>query len=264
MDLRLVVSDMDGTLLDEQRHVPDEFWPVLDEMRRRGILFVPASGRQYATLSTLFEQVTDGLAFIAENGAYVVVDDAELTSSTLDPGFVRAVVTALRTLDESYDIGIVVCGKKSAYVERTDQAFLDEANQYYVKLAHVDDVLAVDDQILKIAIYDFADAETSTAPRLEQFRETHQVVVSGEHWIDLMASDVNKGHAVKALQEKFGITPAQTVAFGDYLNDLEMLDAAEHSYAVENAHPAVLERARWRAPSNTEQGVITVLRDLLS
>jgi hydroxymethylpyrimidine pyrophosphatase-like HAD family hydrolase len=131
-------------------------------------------------------------------------------------------------------------------------------------LARLEDVLGYDDEILKIAIYDFAKAETSTSPQLDEFRETHQVVVSGEHWIDIMAPDVNKGVAVRALQDKLGISPEQTVVFGDYLNDLEMLDAAHHSYAVANAHPEVLERARFQAPSNTELGVITVLQQLLA
>lgn len=263
MDLRLVVTDMDGTLLGDDRAVPEEFWPVLEEMSARGVLFVPASGRQYFTLAKLFSAVSDGLAFIAENGAYVVRDGVELSSSMLDRSFVREVVTLLRELGDSHDIGVVVCGKRSAYIERTDDAFVDEASHYYAALAQVDDVLEQDDEILKIAVYDFADAATSTFPKLGRFGESHQVVVSGEHWIDVMAADVNKGHAVRALQETLGITPAQTVAFGDYLNDLEMLDAAEHSYAVANAHADVLERARFEAPANTELGVITVLAGML-
>ena len=264
MDLRLVVTDMDGTLLDGDRAIPVEFWAVLAELQNRGVLFVPASGRQYATLARLFAKVPDGLAFIAENGTYVVRDGVELSSTTLEPEFVQDVVSLLRGLDDSYDIGVVVCGKRSAYIERTDRAFVREAAQYYVELAQVSDVLDVDDEILKIAIYDFADAETSTSPQLDSFRRTHQVVVSGEHWIDIMDPEANKGLAVRELQERFGITPAQTVVFGDYLNDLEMLDAGDVSYAMANSHPEVLARARFQAPSNTDHGVLTVLRELLS
>ncbi len=263
VDLRLVVTDMDGTLLGDDKSMPDEFWPILERLRERDILFVPASGRQYATLARIFAASADGLAFIAENGSYVVRDGVELSSTTLTPEFVRRVVDTLRGLGERFDIGVVVCGKRSAYIERTDDAFVAEAGIYYVKLTQLDDVLDYDDEILKIAIYDFAKAETSTSPQLDEFRASHQVVVSGEHWIDIMAPDVNKGLAVRALQDKLGIAPSQTVVFGDYLNDLEMLDAAEYSYAVANAHPEVLERARFEAPSNAELGVITVLDELL-
>lgn len=254
---------MDGTLLDDKRRIPAEFWPVLDEMRRRGILFVPASGRQYATLAALFGDVPDGLAFIAENGTYVVRDGEELSSTTLDWGFVQTVVGVLRGLGDAYDIGIVVCGKRSAYIERHGDAFVAEASHYYAKLAHVDDVLAVEDDILKIAIYDFGDAETSTAPRLAEFRGSHQVVVSGKHWIDIMDAKANKGVAVRTLQTQLGISADQTVVFGDYLNDLDMFDEAANSYAMANAHPEVRARARFGAPSNADLGVVTVLTGLL-
>lgn len=73
-DIRLVVADMDGTLLDERSRIPDGFWPMLARLKRRGVEFVPASGRQYATLRNMFAdkaaEILDGgeLSYIAENG----------------------------------------------------------------------------------------------------------------------------------------------------------------------------------------------------
>lgn len=60
------------------------------------------------------------------------------------------------------------------------------------------------------------------------------------------------------------MTRDQTLLFGDYLNDLEMLEEATYSYAMANAHPRVIERARFVAPSNRDLGVITTLRRLLA
>ena len=160
------------------------------------------------------------------------------------------------------DLGVVVCGKRSAYIERADPAFLPEAEKYYARLEIVPDLIQVDDQILKVAIFDFAEAAT-TAPALDDLRATHQVVVSGHHWIDVMNAGVNKGVALRRLQAATGITPAQTAVFGDYLNDLEMMDAADLSFAMANAHPEIMARARYAAPSNTEQGVITTIHRLL-
>jgi len=262
-DLRLIAVDMDGTLLDGAGRIPDALWPLLDRLRARGIRFAPASGRQLATLQRAFHGHTDGMVFIAENGGYVVQGDDELSSDALDPGFAASLVRRLRGLaDRGFDLGVVVCGKRSAYIERTDAAFLAEAEKYYARLERVDDLLEVDDQLLKVAIYDFAGAEAS-ARELDELREDHQVVVSGEHWIDVMNQGVNKGIALARLQESLGITPAQTAVFGDYLNDLEMMDAADLSFAMANAHPDVLARARHRAPSNLDSGVITTILKLL-
>ena len=261
-DVRLVVSDMDGTLLTEAGEVPVTFWPVLDHMRVRGIVFVPASGRQYATLERLFAHVPEGVSFIAENGNLVVHNGSVLAATCVDGATVERVVNAVREADD-HDLGLVVCGRDSAYIERDDAAFVEEAEIYYARLAVVDDLTAISDDVLKLAVYDFADAESTAAGLFGPLSTTHQVVVSGKHWIDIMDPTANKGRALRQLQQVTGITPAQTAVFGDYLNDLELFDAADLSFATANAHPQVRARARHLAPANHERGVVTVLSHLL-
>ncbi|MGW2486396.1 Cof-type HAD-IIB family hydrolase [Streptomyces sp. NPDC001606] len=263
-DIRLVVTDMDGTLLDDAKRLPEGLWPLLAELRRRGVLFSPASGRQYATLARQFAEVAEGMVFIAENGTYVVRDGVELSSDPLAPGVAAGVARTVRRLAaDGVDVGAVVCGKRSAYVERTDEAFLAEVRKYYVEHRVVEDVTAVEDDMIKVAVFDFGAAEHSTAPALAEFADSHRVVVSGEHWVDVMNRTADKGTALRGLQRALGITPAQTMVFGDYLNDLEMLDAAEWSFAMANAHPEVVRRARHLAPSNNDNGVLRTIARVL-
>ncbi|MEU5536094.1 Cof-type HAD-IIB family hydrolase [Streptomyces sp. NPDC020362] len=262
--IRLVVTDMDGTLLDDAKRIPDGLWPMLAELRRRGVLFSPASGRQYTTLARQFAEVAEGMVFIAENGTYVVRDGVELSSEPLERSVAADLARTVRRLRaDGVDVGAVVCGKRSAYVERTDEPFLAEVRKYYVEHRIVEDVTAVEDDLIKVALFDFGPAEQTTAPALEAFAATHQVVVSGEHWVDVMNRAANKGAALRGLQRELGITPAQTMVFGDYLNDLEMLDAAEWSFAMANAHPEVLRRARHLAPSNNDNGVLRTVAEVL-
>jgi Cof subfamily protein (haloacid dehalogenase superfamily) len=274
--IRLIVSDMDGTLLDDAKRIPSGLWEMLAELRRRGVLFSPASGRQYATLAREFAEVAEGMAFIAENGAYVVRDGVELSSDPLEPGVAAGVVHAVRRLvAEGVDVGAVVCGKRAAYVERGDEAFLAEACRYYVEHRVVEDATAIDDDVLKVAVFDFGSAARTTAPALESFAAalphsrlrssggTPMVVVSGEHWVDVMNRTADKGAALRRLQRELGITPAQTMVFGDYLNDLQMLDAAEWSFAMAGAHPDVIARARHLAPSNNDNGVLRTIARML-
>ena len=264
VDIRLVVTDMDGTLLDGAGRIPEDLWPLLAELRRRGVLFSPASGRQYATLARQFADAGDGMVFVAENGTYVVRDGVELGSDPLDAAVAARVIGRTRLLAaEGVDVGAVLCGKESAYVERADEAFVTEVKRYYALLRIVDDLTAVEDDFLKVALYDFGPVERTTAPALAPFAKSHQVVVSGEHWVDIMNATANKGAALRRLQRELGITPAQTLVFGDYLNDLEMLDAAEWSFAMANAHPDVLRRARYVAPPNTEYGVLSTISRLM-
>ncbi|MET8584482.1 Cof-type HAD-IIB family hydrolase [Streptomyces collinus] len=259
-DIRLVVTDMDGTLLDDAKRIPDGLWPMLAELRRRGVLFSPASGRQYATLARQFADVAEGMVFIAENGTYVVRDGVELGSDPLERSVAADVARTVRRLAaDGVDVGAVVCGKRAAYVERADEAFLAQVRKYYVEHRVVEDVTAVEDEVIKVALFDFGPVERTTAPALEAFAATGQVVVSGEHWVDVMNGTANKGAALRGLQRELGITPAQTMVFGDYLNDLEMLDAADWSFAMSNAHPEVVRRARHLAPSNNDNGVLRTI-----
>ncbi|WP_402463374.1 HAD family hydrolase [Isoptericola aurantiacus] len=265
-DVRLVVTDMDGTLLDADGRVPDDVWPVLAALHDAGIVVVPASGRQHATIAADFPaERTPGhgeLVIIAENGTLVTRGGREIFSDAMTPQDVAAVVHAVRSIDPVRG-GAVVAGRRSAYVERADAAFVDHVRTYYAELEVVDDLTRVDDQVLKVAVHDDVDSATGTFPALAHLQESLQVAVSSPHWVDVMNPGVTKGVALRRLQELAGIGPEQTMVFGDYLNDLEMLDAAHWSYAMAGAHPDVIARARYVAPSNAEHGVVQVLRAML-
>jgi Cof subfamily protein (haloacid dehalogenase superfamily) len=252
---------MDGTLVDDAKEIPNELWPLVDELHARGIVFCPASGRQYHNLVKEFGDHAGDLVFIADSGAYVL-DGAgrEISSDCLGLDVAKRVAAVVRGIPEA---GAIVCGKRSAWIERRDGPFVEEVSHYYTKLRLVDDLLQVDDEVLKVAIYDFTSGEHNTAPRLLEFRPAHQVVVSGPHWVDVLSPSASKGRALRQLQAALGVTADQTMAFGDFLNDLEMMDAATWSFAVANAHPLLKKRARFVAPANNANGVVRTVRAVL-
>jgi Cof subfamily protein (haloacid dehalogenase superfamily) len=263
-DIRLIACDMDGTLLDDQDAIHDDFWPLIDALHALGIVFCPASGRQYYNLLERFEPIADEVVFIAENGTYVVRGGQELSSDCLDRQVARELIDVARDLNaRGADVGAVLCGKASAYIERTDAPFLAEVDKYYHRLRIVEDLNEVDDDVLKVAIYDFESSEHVSAPAYAHFRDTHQVVVSGEHWLDVMDLNANKGSGIRHIQQALGITRDQTMVFGDFLNDLEMMDEATYSFAMANAHPELAARARFRAPENTANGVVRTIKSVL-
>lgn len=274
LDIRLIAMDMDGTLLDDQKNFPEGLWDVWSECRARGITLVPSSGRQAWTLAEMFDTVRDDLTIIAENGAFVMRGGQEVSSFPLDHATVRRVIEAVREQGRNgVDLGLVLCGKRAAYLERTDREFVDAVAVYYVSREKVDDQLALidaidngecDDEIIKLAMYcPSGHAHATAAVVLGDCAETHQVVVSGHQWADLQAKGVDKGDALLALQKEMGVTPDQTVVFGDFHNDLGMMEHATWSFAMANGHPDVHAAARYIAPSNNEAGVLQVIRRLL-
>ena len=69
--VKFIATDLDGTLLDGERRLPEEIFPLIAKLKELGVLFAPASGRQYANLKKLFEPVADDVLFICENGALI-------------------------------------------------------------------------------------------------------------------------------------------------------------------------------------------------
>jgi len=263
-EIQLIACDMDGTLLDDDRAIHEDFWPLIDQLHARGIVFCPASGRQYYNLVECFKPIADKVIFIAENGSYVVRAGAELSSDCLARDIARELIRVTRDLQSSgADVGAVLCGKRSAYIERTDPVFLAEVVPYYHRLDRVGDLLAVEDDILKVAVFDFASSERISAPAFARYRDTHQVAISGPHWLDIMAPQANKGSGLRHIQETLRITRDQTMVFGDFLNDLEMMDEATYSFAMANAHPLLKQRARFLSPGNTDNGVVRTIKSVL-
>jgi len=264
-DIRLIAADLDGTLLDDEHELHEHFWPLAHELHQRGILFCPASGRQYFNLLTRFADIADEVVFIAENGTLVMRRGQEISSDCLGQTDVHRMVTVMReSIASGVNAGLVVCGKRSAYIERTDSPFTDEVERYYTRLQLVDDLLdRPGDDVLKVSVFDFGAAERTTVPAVADFQASHRVTVSGAHWVDITSGTANKGRAIRNLQETFHITPAQTMVFGDFLNDIEMMDAADYSFAMDNAHPELRERARYLAPPNSQNGVVRTISAVL-
>ncbi|MDU0349425.1 HAD family hydrolase [Actinomyces sp. MRS3W] len=265
VDLRLVVSDMDGTLLDGDGLLPAGFATTVERMRAHGVHFAPASGRQLANLRHVLGQAIAHSPIIAENGTLVVQEDTVIHCETITADETVAAINTTRDLRmDSYDVGAVLAGVDCAYIERQDPPFLEEVSRYYQELEVVDDLLTVDlSRTLKVAVYDFDDAEAGSSQALTAAVPEVQAVVSGEHWTDLMPPTASKGRALAALQARLGVTPAQTAVFGDYLNDLDLYEHAELSFAMANAHPGIRAVAHWTAPANTDAGVVRTVNALL-
>ena len=259
--VKLILSDMDGTLVDDEGRLPKDFDEVMEQLKERGVLFAPASGRQYFSLLKTFEKYADDFVFLAENGTVVMYQGKELFSMPMDKE------KAFEVLDAAQADFPVFCGKHGAYVLRSHARpeFVDELMKYYTSYTLVDDFREiVDDVPVKVALYDYnGRAKENILPSVQQFDGPLQVVRSSDWWIDVMSVGLSKGVAVQAVQKLWKLSPEECAAFGDYMNDAEMMDAVYYSYAMENAHPKIKERARFSTKSNAEAGVLWGIRELM-
>lgn len=257
--IKLIASDMDGTLLNEHGKLNEELFPIIHRLKDKDILFVVASGRQYYSLKNKFSKLEHDIPYVAENGSYVIYKNKEISSSVLDKATIEKLLEQVRQID---GCEIILCGKKGAYVEKHYEMFINEVKKYYLKYEIVDDLSKVEDDFLKFTLYDFKGAAENSNKILHPiWKDKLKVTVSGKFWLDMMNKDSNKGVAIKFLQEKFNIKPEETMVFGDYFNDIEMLNSAYYSYAMENAPEEVKKHARFHAKSNRENGVLEVIKN---
>lgn len=259
--IKMVVTDMDGTLLNSDHMVSERFLGLFEKLKERNILFVAASGRQYQSIVDKLAPIKNDILVIAENGGVAMHKGTELVSTPLNP---KAKNRILEILDSIDDIHPVLCGKNSAYILGNSRKFEEKLQEYYSEYTVLDDMKVFDGEILKIAVYHFKNSEKYIYPYLKHLEGDLQVKVSGEYWVDVSSPNANKGFALQKVQELHGITPQETMVFGDYNNDLEMLALSDFSFAMENAHPNVKKAAKYSTSSNDDFGVERILEKLLA
>lgn len=261
-DIRLIATDMDGTLLNSKHELNDSFVPVFKKIKEQGIVFVAASGRQYYNLLKALDEVKDEVIFAAENGSYVVFRDEEIHVQPVEHEIVRDLIRISKSIPHTFPI---ICGKKKAYVQNSESEFISQLELYFERYEIVEDLLKVeDDQFLKFTLCDLTGSEANSYPHYKHLENSLKVKVSGPIWLDISHPLANKGVAMDVLQKKFGVTFEQTMVFGDYFNDLEMLQKGYYSYAMANAHEDIKKIARFIAKSNDENGVVEVLSALVN
>lgn len=264
MPIKLIAVDMDGTFLDSRKKFNKERFDALyKRMLEKDIRFVVASGNQYYQLRSFFPEIQDNIAFVAENGAFVVDCNKELSVGEMTQETIDKVLRIFKELD-AYS-KLVVCGKNSAYVDSSvSDYFYQNTKRFYHRLKRVDSFSEIDDIIFKFAS-GFAEEEVPAL--LEHFtREIGDVVSpvsTGQSSIDLIIPGMHKASGIQLLQKLWGISDEETAAFGDSGNDIEMLEHVAYSFAMANAADDVKKAAKFCTLSNNEEGVLAAIEQLL-
>ena len=262
--IKIIFCDMDGTLLTSEGNLPDGFGETMAELKRRNVIFAPASGRRYGSLLRLFGEYRDDFVFIAENGTMIMHKDAELFSCSI--GYDNA-LKILGICENLGNILRVYCGKKDAYILRDQDKpeFHAELEKYFTHRSIVDTFEEITDIPIKLSLFDpLGNTKKNIYDKILTVCESVQVILSSDYWVDVMPLFISKGSAVKTIQQIMNIKPEECAAFGDYLNDYEMLEAVDYSFAMANAHPDLKKIAKFETASNDDAGVLVGIRRLIA
>ncbi len=228
--IRMIASDLDGTLLEPVEHLPDGIFSTLEALDRLGITFVAASGRQYDNLRRLFAPAASRMGFICENGALNVFRGEVVKEKPIPREMALGIIHSLERLP----VCILVSGRTTCYVKPDNRAFTDDM-VYRLRntTAVVDRLDHLADDYLKISAFS-PEGVASFAEALQQeWSGRLNAVVSGRCWFDFGLASKETG--IRALMDRLHLQPEEVVAFGDQFNDVSMLDAVGHPYLMDTA-----------------------------
>jgi len=264
MGIKLIAVDMDGTFLSDMKEYNRErFLQQYARMKEQGIKFVVASGNQYYQLISFFPEIAHEIAFVAENGGWVVNAGEDVFNGELTQAQFATVANYLLSLP---DIEVIACGKSSAYTLKSySDDFHTLAAKYYHRLEKVENFDNFNDIFFKFGL-NVSDAEI---PRIQALihAELSDVMVpvhTGNGSIDLIIPGIHKANGLRLLQRLWGIEDHEVLAFGDSGNDIEMLKQAGFSFAMANAGDHIKAVARFEAPHNNAEGVLEIIEKALN
>ena len=279
--IKLIVSDLDGTLLQENHLMNQETIDEIKKQMARGVDFMVATGRDYPGVTPIFENTGIDPELILLNGAQyrdhggVIKDNIRLSASQI------------KAVGEIFDRFHVVWnvytadGIASLFNEEENlDAFMETAwldgfctpdtsketyRDFYVGLkvySTIDELLAHEPDILKMEVHDGDREKIHQLQEALMQVEDIAIAISKPINIEVTHADAQKGIMLMKVIEKQGLCSDEVMVIGDSANDLSMLTRFKYSFAVANGAQAAIEAANYLTADNTDLGVVKAIRQL--
>ncbi len=259
--IKIIATDMDHTLLNDDSVLPVEFSQLLDDLSELNVEFVCASGRTLASLHKKVQEDKNRVSFVSDNGAIVEYHGEIIYKSPLNTDAWHKMVLKGR---ESIETSIIVTTTDTPYIEIHSDLHRSMLREYYPDFIEVDNILDYDLEAIKLTYLSLDNTiENYDELIFPAFGTDFNSVRAGHMWIDIMNKNVNKGNGLKILLDRYELTSDNLMAFGDFHNDIEMLELASYSYAVSNAQQDVKDVAKEIIGSNNDNSVIKKIIELV-
>ena len=271
MTIKLIATDMDGTLLDPKGQLDlPRLEKILDQLEERGIRFVIATGNEIHRVKQLLGHLTERVVLIVANGARIFEGNQLLQAQTWDDAMVDRALGHFKGR-ECQDQFVVTAMNGGFVKEGTVFTELDKfmtpemIEKLYQRMQFVDEFDSnLFGGVLKMSMVVGEERLDSVLQEINDLFDGHvRAVSSGYGCIDILQDGIHKAWGLVELLKRWNLKPEQIMAFGDSENDIEMLELAGISYAMENAEEAVKRVATKVAPANSQAGVYKVLENWL-
>lgn len=258
MNYKAVFLDIDGTILKSDHTYAESTANAIAQLNGKGVEVFIATGRPLHEVDDLAESLHVE-SFIGYNGSYATYQQETIVEEPMDTVLVR------KFLDIAKEHGheMVLYTKEKNYFTSLGHPFVQRFNEIFQLKKNAQFTEDVIDEVISATIL---NVPASDAPLYEQLGDDlhlSAVNVNGvEQSFDIIRKSVNKGEAVKKVLERLDIPKEQAIAFGDGMNDKEMLQAVGEGFAMENAHPDLFAYAKRKTATVEKDGIYEGLKEL--
>jgi Cof subfamily protein (haloacid dehalogenase superfamily) len=255
---KILFLDIDGTILRPDDTIEDSTKLAINDLKQKGIEVFLATGRPLHEIAHLAEELNIQ-SFIGYNGAYAIhkgqdIFKAPMNSSTVENFLEIAKNNEHKLVMYTHEKNIFT-ELESSIVKEFIQAFHMKKNEQFSQ----DDI----DKILGITLFNLSENEPALYEKAEPSIHLAQVNVEGlRHCYDVIREQVNKGIAVQHVLEHLNISRSASIAFGDGMNDKEMLSYVGEGFAMGNGHPDLFQYAKHKTTKVTDSGIYNGLKSL--
>ena len=256
-DYKVLFLDIDGTILKPDSTIDQSTKDAISQMQQKGVEVFLATGRPLHEIADLAEELNVH-SFIGYNGALAIYEEQTIVNEPMK----GSTIEQFLEIAKKHDHEMVLYTDEKNYFSSLDspraQEFIEAFHMKHNELF----TPKVVNNILGATLINLK----ATDPSLYQVEESYhfsQVNVEGlMHCYDVIRDTVNKGRAIKKVLELMNITKEQAIAFGDGMNDKEMLEIAGESFAMGNAHPDLFAYAKQKTTSVEDSGIYNGLKSL--
>lgn len=260
--IRMIATDIDGTMLREDGTLSPAVRDALHEATKAGIEVVPATGRPYVVATEVIEALGHNHYWIFANGAVTWHHGRAETvrGYWMQPDRVIEMIERIRSFLPNASFAVEF--ERDAIFERGFERLVNIVDGLHL----VKDVTrAVESRVQKILVFDHSITLDDLYHKVcDAIGDDGVATYSGLSFIEVAADLVTKAMAVSELAAELGIDRSEVASFGDNHNDVSMLQWAGRGYAMGNATPDATEAANYVIGTNEEDALATQVRTLIA